>query len=104
MKTMAKKLIAEKHDFETFRPPSDYMLRDLQEAVPACFNSFVRVRKYRVTYELIDEPDEVVADRILKLWRESDNYHDVEPLRKEAAKIGLELDMREFRRDQKRPD
>lgn len=67
-----------------------------------CFNGIVAVRKYRVTIEEVEEPVEVVAERLRKLWRESDNHHHTHPLLSAAKKIGVELDFREHGRDVER--
>lgn len=45
---------------------------------PSAFNSFVNVYRYRVTVERIEEPDEVIVERLLTIYRTSDNYHDRE--------------------------
>lgn len=79
---------------ETFLYPDNFMLRQLEHPIPSCFNGMVNVRKYRVTAELIDEPDEIIRERIQKLWDECKNIHHREPLRKEAKKYGLDLDLR----------
>lgn len=63
---------------------------------PSCFNGTVKVRKYRVTVELIDESDEVIAERIRKLWRECDNGHHRMPLKAAAAEYGVELVYEEY--------
>jgi len=76
---------------ETFRNPSSYWLRQLEQDEPSAFNGIVEVRKYRVTVELIDEPDDVIRDRIQKLWDECDNHHQWQPLKAMAKKYGLEL-------------
>ena len=73
--------------FETFRVPS--YETDIQRA-PSAFNGIVRVRRYRVTIEQIDEPAEVLHDRLRALWRESDrNPHYWHPMRVVAAEIGM---------------
>lgn len=77
---------------ETFRDVGPYEMSSLRQDQPTCFNGIVRVHRYRVTFERIDEPDEVIRDRILKLWLESDNIYHVHPLRVVAAKYGLDLD------------
>ena len=57
---------------------------------PSVFNGSVYVRKYRITIELVDEPIEVIRERIQKLYDESRNYHDHEPLRREGKLYGME--------------
>jgi len=79
---------------ETFRGPDNYILDQLagerwQE--PDCFNGIVRVERYRVTVEKIEEPKEVLRERLQKLWRECDNHHHMVPIRKKAEELGVEL-------------
>ncbi|MEA3225086.1 MAG: hypothetical protein U9Q07_03985 [Planctomycetota bacterium] len=62
--------------------------------VPGCFNGEVRVEKFRVIIEKVDEPKEETQRRILELWETSDNIHTWEPLRKEAERLGLVLPQR----------
>jgi len=68
-----------------------YTKRNLRNDAPTCFNGMVRIRKYKVTIELVDEPIEVIRTRIQKMWDECDNHHHWEPLKAEAKKYGLEL-------------
>ena len=79
---------------ETFRDPRGYWLSQMKQSEPSSFNGRVEVRKFRVTVELIDEPEEVIRTRIQKLWDECDNHHHWQPLKKEAEKYGLELNHR----------
>lgn len=58
---------------------------------PSCFNGIVCVRKYRLTVELVDEPIEVIHERLLDLWETCDNHHHWGPLQREASRYGLEL-------------
>ncbi len=81
---------------ETFRRPAHYERRNLTADAPSCFNGIVSVRKYRITFEEVQESKEVIAERILRLWTESDNGHDRVPLRKAADEIGLTLEPMTF--------
>jgi len=65
---------------ETFRDVGPYELNNLKSEEPSCFNEHVSIRKYKVTVDLIDEPIEVIHARLQKLWEESNNYHDHDPL------------------------
>jgi hypothetical protein len=51
----------------------------------------VRVEKYRVTIEKIEEPAEVVRARLRKLWAECDNNHNIQPLLATGKKFGIDL-------------
>ncbi len=77
--------------FETFREIGSYQISNMTSEHPTCFNGNVNFRKYKVTIEPIEEPNEVLAERIQKMWDECNNHHHVEPLRKAAASIGYEL-------------
>lgn len=94
---MAKRKQAPKEDpwprvYEGFRDPSWELKRWSENVAPRCWNGDVSVRRYRVTAEIIDEPIEVIHERLRKLWAESDNHHHFGPIKSAAAKVGLELD------------
>lgn len=77
--------------FETFKEIRSFEIYNLTQKKPSCFNSMVRVRRYKVTVELVDEPKEVIQARIQKLYDETTNMHYREPLKVEAKKYGFEL-------------
>lgn len=77
--------------FETFRNIGSYEKRQWTTNEPSCWNGVVAIQKYRVTIELVDEPKEVLAARLLKLWRECDNHHHWVPLAQAAKQLGIEL-------------
>lgn len=79
------------YDFETFRVLCGYDVSNLKQDKPSCFNGEVRVRKYRVIFEPVDEPIEVLQQRVQKLWDECDNFHNCEPLRDIAIELEYEL-------------
>jgi hypothetical protein len=58
---------------------------------PSCFNCEVRIKKYRITVEEIEEPLEVYQERLEKLNSESGNHHDMLPLTNKAAELGIVL-------------
>ena len=64
---------------------------NLIENEPTCFNGDVRVLRYKVTVELIEETDEVIRARIQKMLDECDNHHHHGPLRVMDKKYDLEL-------------
>lgn len=94
-KTMSKKLKARANDypksFETFRPIGDYTMRDMTQTEPSCFNGEVKIRKYKVTIEEVEEPIEVLRQRVQKLWDECDNMHHWRPLQEAAERLGYTL-------------
>lgn len=80
--------------FETFDRPSSFAIGGMKKAEPSCFNGVVEVRRYRVTIELVDEPREVIVERLKKIWLECSNYHHWQPLERAAVEFGV--DLREF--------
>lgn len=88
--------------YETFSDTT-YNMRQYEGAArPSCWNREVNIRRYRITVELVDEPKEVLVERLRKIWRSTDNHHHRDPLRTEAKRLGVELDSNEFGADMKR--
>lgn len=56
---------------------------------PCCFNGSVYYKRWKVTVEEIEEPQEVIHARLQKLWDENHNIYHYKPLRDAAAKHGL---------------
>lgn len=84
---MGKKPVSKIEIIEIFNKPV-FIHKQLE---PSSFNGDVRFRKYRITVEEIEEPNEVLAGRLQKLWDECDNYHHWTPLKEAAASIGYTL-------------
>lgn len=61
--------------FETFRDFSKYDVANLSYNVPFCYNETISIRKRKVTIEIIDEPREVLIERVQAMWDECDNFH-----------------------------
>lgn len=78
--------------FTTFRDISSYQIGMLTATEPSCFNGSVNIRQYKITIEEVEEPKEVLEERIRKLWRECSNFHHWGPLQAEAKKLGINLD------------
>ena len=53
--------------FETYRPIEQYAINNIKQDYPSCFNGMVRVKRYKVTIEGIEEPKEVLCERLEKL-------------------------------------
>lgn len=85
---------------ETFRKIGNYELGSLTAPEPSCFNGRVSIRRYRVTVELIDEPEEVLQARVQKLWDECNNSHHWGPLQEAAKSLNLDLNFNTQRRNQ----
>lgn len=77
--------------FETFRKIDTYEINGLTQKEPSCFNGDVRIHKYKVIVEPINESKEILAERLQKLWDECDNTHHWTPLKNAANRIGYEL-------------
>ncbi len=67
---------------------------------PSCFNGDVRVVRYKITIEPVDEP-EAIKERLKLLWRSTNNWHHREPLLHEAKRRKVELNPDEFGADVK---
>lgn len=76
---------------ETFRPIGFFELSNLKCDEPTSFNGWVQIKKYRITVEEIEEPTEVLVERVQHLWDICDNYHQWVPLRECANSLGYEL-------------
>lgn len=77
--------------FETFGDPEDQIKRLLVEA-PTAFNGIVRVERYRVTVERVEEPDDVLKARLHELLKQKGHIDKNKQVRKAAAKLGIKLD------------
>lgn len=77
---------------ETFNDPWHAVTYSAQpNQPPMVWNGVVSFRKYRITVERIEEPREVLIERIQKLWDECDNHHNCYPLMFAAKELGIEL-------------
>lgn len=77
--------------FETFMKFGVYEQMNLTREKPNCFNGIVSIQKYKITVEPIIDTNEVLAERLQKLWDETTNYHHWTPIENEAKKIGYTL-------------
>jgi len=77
--------------FDTFKEIGLYEQQNLKFKEPSCFNGNVSIRKYKITIEPIEEPNEVLGERLQMLWDECDNHHHWTPLKRAALQIGYEL-------------
>ena len=62
--------------FETFRLIDRYQQRALTRNEPSVFNGVVEVKRFCVTVEEIQEPEEVICARLQRLWDENENLHN----------------------------
>ena len=66
-----------------------WSIRDRDQRGPTCFNG-ISLRQYRVTVELVDEPIEVLRERLLELWAKSErNPHRWSGFERAAAELGM---------------
>ena len=92
-KTTIENTVLEDHviSFETFRKVGSYEQSSLLAKEASCFNENVSIRKYKITIEPIEEPNEILAERLQKLWDECNNFHHFNPLKNAAKQIGYKL-------------
>lgn len=80
---LATVFIMKKIEFETFRNlEGNYSLSQLKKNEPSNIN-FLEYRKYKVTVELVDEPKEVLIERLEELKKETRGYDKKQRLKKE---------------------
>lgn len=76
---------------ETYRPPHHDIAR-LKADEPACFNGMVQVQRYRVTVELIEEPLDVLEDRLRGLLAKATRDNSKRDILAEAKRLGIVLE------------
>jgi hypothetical protein len=77
--------------FETFLPIGNYEVARMSNTSPTAMNGDVRIRRYEVTIRRIEEPVEVLRDRLLTLWRTSEhNHHLWHPMWNAARDLGIQ--------------
>lgn len=76
--------------FETFGNPEKQIKR-LLISEPSCFNGLVRVERYRVTVERIEEPEEVLTARLQELLALPGHIDKNNHVRRAAKKLGIKL-------------
>ena len=52
----------------------------------------MRIRRYRVTVEEIQEEPGVLEARLRELWEKCDNHHHTGPIKAAASPLGVVLD------------
>ena len=77
--------------FETFKKLGPYERTSLLQKDPSMGSKSVRVVKYKVTVEKIDEPLDVIRARIRKLWDERDDWQDQSSLLAAAKDYNIVL-------------
>lgn len=77
--------------FETYGDPQDQIQRVMKEE-PHVFNGIVRVERYRVTIERIEEPQEALQARLIELLDQPGHIDKNKRVRQEAKRLGVTLD------------
>lgn len=80
-----------KKSFKTFKQFGGYEISQLTRKNPSCFNSLVRVKKYKITIEEIIESDDVIKKRIQELYDNCDNHYDKATLKAYGLKYNIKL-------------
>ncbi len=81
-----------KKQIEVFGEPNDYLLQHLGSKEPRVWNGGVAVKRYRVTVEEIDEPKDVLKQRLQALLLKRGHISDPESIRAEAKRLGITLE------------
>lgn len=76
-------------DRRTPRPTDRYNGLPLADAAWVC-NGNVRIYRYRVTVERIEESHEVIVARLVALYNATTNHRERTALSDEAARLGIE--------------
>ncbi len=80
-----------KIEFDTFRELGFYYQNSITQENPSVFNREVNIVKTRVTFEVVDEPIEVLQERLQGLWDKEGNHHSRQPLRDYAKILNYEF-------------
>lgn len=81
---------------ETFFPIEDYEILNWENYQPSCVNGSLNIEKYRITIEKIDEPKQIIKDRLRLLLRKCKNFHHYEAFQKKAKKLNIKINMNEY--------
>jgi hypothetical protein len=77
--------------FETFGNPSEKLQHFLDDQ-PSVTNGEVRVERYRVTVERIDESEDVLKQRLVTLLEQRGHIDKNKAVRAKAKQLGITLD------------
>jgi hypothetical protein len=78
--------------FQTFFPVGTHNIRDWTQSKPSSFNALIRVKKYRVTIEEVQEPEDVIIDRLVELYKNADSYRERAAIEDYAEACGFNID------------
>lgn len=77
---------------ETYGKPTEGMLQMLTDKGPHVHNGDVRVERYKITIERIDEPVETYRQRLLELLKQRLHIDARKAIRTTAARLGVSLE------------
>lgn len=75
--------------FETFAPPESIYTDGIHWSEPTS-HCGVHVQRYSVTIELIEDPKEILLERLRTLFNGETHSHRQESLRREAIRLGID--------------
>jgi hypothetical protein len=78
-----------RRSFDTFQWLDGYRESQMRQDEPYVWNGMVGVRKFRITVEPVDEPVDVLRQRVQDLWDKCDNHHNWQPLQAVATSLGM---------------
>lgn len=78
-------------EIEVFGLPSDAALSYLGEQVPTIFNGKVNVKRYRITIQEVEEPNDVLKERLQQLLDKGGHVSNTKAIQEEAKRLGIEL-------------
>lgn len=79
--------------FETYENPNR-IVRTGEQDKPSHLNNEIRVQRFRVTIEVIEESDDVIRDRLLALDAERGHVDKHRCIKAEAKRLGIDLTKR----------
>lgn len=77
--------------FETFQTFGSHEICNMTRDIPTCFNGMVKIKKYKVTIEPIEESIDAYTKRLQDMWEKCDNHHHVAPIESVAKSLGIIL-------------
>lgn len=79
-----------KVEFETYLRPH-LNGQDYEQDTPSAFNGEIRIRRFRITVEEVEESNDILCERLQSLWEQGGSWQ-LEAIFKEAAdELGYKL-------------
>lgn len=83
--------MAKKKTFETFGEVNSGAIESLTRKAPNVWNGQVNIKRYKITIEEIEEPKELLRERLIALLNQKTHISHPSSIRAEARKLGIEL-------------